>query len=478
MRWKSFICAATAAALLGLVGIGSPTANAAGGTPFDGSDVFCTKAPVPAGTRNSSSPGVTPNSITIGDYSTDTAALKKLGVNLADFHLMYKAFWDAVNDCGGINGRKIVLKYAASNPLSADPVGSRNTQCVKLTEDFKSFVAMGIIANPNNRCIAVDHKTIMVSAPYVTVQEFAQAKGRIVSPYPAAESLAGAIVKDIINTKLLKGHTVTVVGSALGYPTIAQDLQTQYIDPLKAAGIDVNVEILPCSGSVCTQNIGATVRRMVANKTDTVILPHSFTYTAVGPLFREMKGQNLKAQIVSPDIQGLTGDSIIQTVLAGMGDAATYIEKNGWTGIGTEVTGGWRGNRIKESTQGKMCNATLAKQQGARQYSHTNVNDMTTGGWGTAVLVCQSVRGIARALYTLGNTVTTERLAAALRTTPNLEPGEYTAYLRKLAFYNDKFMSPLALTTTQFHYPCPIPTGSTQACMLPVDQPARYRTVG
>src|SRR4051812_38654955 len=107
MRWKSYVCAAVAASLLGIVGIGSGSAVAATATPYDSPSVFCTKAPVPAGTRNSSSPGITPSSITIADVSTDTVALKKIGVNLEDFHGMFKAFWDQINDCGGINGRKI-----------------------------------------------------------------------------------------------------------------------------------------------------------------------------------------------------------------------------------------------------------------------------------------------------------------------------------------------------------------------------------
>src|SRR5688500_11847855 len=101
MRWKRFVVAVVAAASLGVVGTTTstvgPAAAQGAGSPFDSPSVFCTKTTAPPGARNASSPGVGRDSITIADFSTDVSALRRLGVNLEDYHQMYQTFWGEVN---------------------------------------------------------------------------------------------------------------------------------------------------------------------------------------------------------------------------------------------------------------------------------------------------------------------------------------------------------------------------------------------
>ena len=61
-----------------------------------------------AGAATSSAPGVTANSITVGTISTQTGPIS---ANFASLIYGEKAYFDYINAQGGINGRKIDLKY-------------------------------------------------------------------------------------------------------------------------------------------------------------------------------------------------------------------------------------------------------------------------------------------------------------------------------------------------------------------------------
>src|SRR3954468_22668163 len=114
--WRASALAASVAVVISLaptvqaaptVGAAQVTNTGLPASPFDRPDVFCTKSPAPpAGARNSASPGISPTSITISDISLDTDALRRVGSDQANFHQFFAAFWDEVNRCGGINGRK------------------------------------------------------------------------------------------------------------------------------------------------------------------------------------------------------------------------------------------------------------------------------------------------------------------------------------------------------------------------------------
>ena len=61
-----------------------------------------------AGAATSGAPGVTPTSITVGTLSTQTGPISS---NFASLIYGEKAYFDYINAAGGINGRKIELKY-------------------------------------------------------------------------------------------------------------------------------------------------------------------------------------------------------------------------------------------------------------------------------------------------------------------------------------------------------------------------------
>jgi Periplasmic binding protein len=86
--------------------------------------------------------GVTPTTITIGIPYIDLATVDKLyglHLNQGSYPDAYDALIDNLNAHGGINGRKVIAKYAPVNP--AVPT-SGATSCTQLVQDDHVFVAV------------------------------------------------------------------------------------------------------------------------------------------------------------------------------------------------------------------------------------------------------------------------------------------------------------------------------------------------
>ncbi|MCU1485573.1 MAG: hypothetical protein JWN67_2319 [Actinomycetia bacterium] len=473
------------AAVLGCLGVGHASADvpvqaAQTANPFERLDAFCVKQDPPPGTRNSNNPGVTPNSITIGDQSIDQAALRRLGVVVADLSGLMNTYLNEINKCGGINGRKLVVKKALFNPTAPDQPGHQQAICLKLTEDAKAFVIMGGTSALLQRCMAILHKTI-VEAPFgVPSQDFKDAKGRIVSPSPAGDELARAFIDDGIRQNLFKGKKITVVSNNLVATSVAE-ARRDYIDVLKSKGIDADLEVLPCAGRVCTSGDTAAVARMKDNGTNLIILSHATTVATPGPLFNEMRRQNLKAQVWGPDNTNVTSDvALTGVVSAATSDALSFIDNNGWysVGLARDINGVWRSGKYKDSEFAKMCHRTLAAATGKPEikYSNKTIDD---GTWSTPVGSCLTVRNMARAIYSLGNNVTTDRMVVALRNLKDVFRRDNVPMPAGLpAYYSPSNLAPTVVTTMKFNYPCPLPTlDRTKGCMMPLDIPIRFRTV-
>ncbi|MCU1375172.1 MAG: hypothetical protein JWO68_2458 [Actinomycetia bacterium] len=478
------------AALVGTVGItaadaaptGGPTAAQVGASPFDSPTVFCTKSTAPAGTRNSASPGVTPSSINITDMSIDTEALKRLGVDQLNFHETFVTFFNEVNKCGGINGRKVNLKTALYNPTAPDLTGHLQAICIKATEDQKAFVVVGIGPPQNTsigRCVSVNHKSIFNGPVAMLSEDFADARGRLISIYPAGDRMAAGFIADAAGQGAFKGKKIGVIGTA-NTATSAGEQDAQYVDGLKKKGYSVaDFEVLPCQGTVCTQGIGQAVSRMKAKDVDLVVMTHYVSITTVGQIFRELKAQNLKAPVLGPSTASLHADSVMPTYLRASGsDGAAFAAQNGWYAYNfQEVQNAWRTGQAKQTPVSRMCTATLAKALNQREYQF-NETDISSGRWLSTNNICIQVRDIAKAIWSLGNNVTTDRMVAALRAQKETDKSMVSPDFRDKKWFMDKDVSPASVSVGKFAFPCPLPKViAGNACFLPVDRPARVRRI-
>jgi hypothetical protein len=319
----------------------APATGSPAATPFDRTDVICEKHSPPAGTRNSSSPGVTADAIVISDASPDVAALKKVGVELIDHHLAWQAVVDTINeDCGGINGRKIILESALLDPLSADMPAHFQATCLKITEDQKAFLALGTTGGPPMaRCIAVDHKTIYDNPAYPIDADMRDSEGRVMSMFNTGESLARAFIADGAAGNAFDGKKIMVLGVAGPTPLAAQQQQVQYVDGFKTHDIDVDLELLPCAGADCTQGIGNAIRRIKQEAPDLLVFSHYLSGVVLGPVLREMRDQELEVVITGPANQSMS-DGVMGTIMKAAGeDAVKWAADNGWTAVGDYQAG-------------------------------------------------------------------------------------------------------------------------------------------
>ena len=105
-------------------------------------------------------PGVTDKEIKLGHtnpYSGPLSAYGVIGKGIT-------AYWQMVNDQGGINGRKIVPVYKKYPPIlgqKPDPL----TLCTSFTEDDKVFAVVGVFIDFTGQaqeCVTKKHNTIHI----------------------------------------------------------------------------------------------------------------------------------------------------------------------------------------------------------------------------------------------------------------------------------------------------------------------------
>jgi ABC-type branched-subunit amino acid transport system substrate-binding protein len=102
----------------------APTANIAGG---EGEP------------RRASDRGVGEDEIVLGILGTDEGFFAATGSSTARHEDVFTPFVREINDAGGINGRKVVVKVTRYDPLSAD---SMQAACVEQAEDHKVFASI------------------------------------------------------------------------------------------------------------------------------------------------------------------------------------------------------------------------------------------------------------------------------------------------------------------------------------------------
>jgi hypothetical protein len=460
----------------------APAAQAQAANPFGSPTQFCQKHSAPAGTRNASSPGVTPSSITLVTANIDTVGLARLGVQLAPADRIWKALTDEINEnCGGSNGRKLILKKALGNPLSADPVASTTANCIKATEDYKAFMVVNIQSSPPMaRCVTFQHKAIgFVDGPGLhNTDDMAAANGRLLSVYPAGDKSAAAFLSYAFKHHTFKNKKVMVLG-VQREPSSAADLNRDYIVPLKKQSVDAYLEVLPCVGAAtnCKGQVGAVVSRAKSNGVDMILTSHLWTSGNIGVVIKNMFEQNLRAPLIGPTMGVIHSDSTLPGELAASGSAAArFISDLGMTAYATDdatINGAYRVG-AKPTAFAKLCldlvNKRL-KNSPAWTYSEKYMNN---NFWTVTTNVCRQLRAISRALYSLGNNVTTERAVVALAKETNQDKAETTPSMRDRIWYSKGNTTPQKTVPVRYSFPCPgAASPNTTPCMMPVDKPIR-----
>jgi ABC-type branched-subunit amino acid transport system substrate-binding protein len=444
-----------------------------GPNPFASDTAFCTKHEPPPGTRRASSPGVTADEIVIVEGSADVTNIARQGITPPPNEPSYRALFDEINDCGGINGRKIVLRRVAYNSSATDVVEHATSNCVKATEEYEAF----IILNSTNssvfpRCATVQHQSILMTgnSGLFSSADQEDSEGRLMSRYPASDEVSGAFVDYAIANDLFEGKKVMVLG-VQRTPSAPAELQREYVAPLEAAGIDAYLEMLPCvSGNNCRSQIGPAVSRAKARDVEMILTSQQFVPGVLGVLFKNMYEQDLRAPIVGPVTLSIHADAIMPAQLSDAGpEAAAFMAEVGMTAYTFHdhaVVGGWR-RGVKPTAFGQMCLDTLNRRlENDPPWSYA-AEFQKTGFWAVPSQACKEVRSIAQALWSLGNDVTTERAVEVLAAAEP-ERVEDLPPFDEHTFYTATHPRPTHVAPLRYHYPCSEAEPAI-SCMLPDD---------
>lgn len=384
------------------------TAAAKAVNPFTGNDAFCKAGGAAPTGLTATGNGVTADTITVVHVRQKLEELEKIGfsVPVGDTDDIVRVFFDVINKCGGINGRKVDVKTVEYSPL--DPT-TREKVCVAATEDVKSFGAISGTgwAGPGVVCVAADKGTVVVSSTGVPLADYETAKGRIVTGDIYQEGSLKAMADGAMSLKALDGKKVGVVSGDLN--GLDKVVQAGLVDYLKGKGVNVVAhEVIACGGkSSCGEGIQTAVENM-RNLGVEVLFPTLNIVSQPG-LFKEMAVQGLKPKIFQSNFNSMAGDLTSSKVADFGGDEASEIYK-GATVIDWPTTGAYRIAGYKAPAFSEMCADTYGKNttKGTRP---DGVKESTV--YGMVVTMCSNIRIFARAAHDAGANLTNDTWAAA-----------------------------------------------------------------
>jgi hypothetical protein len=194
----------------------STTSTAPAGSAPDESTTSTTStvAPLTASFR-----GVTEDTIELGIASVDFDQLLDLGFidfNYGDQVAIWEALLAAVNDDGGIFGRRLTAVYD-----SYLPVGNVEAEksCLFFTEDNEVFAVLGLWIGDSVLCLTETHETIHVGQ--LMRQEWIDRSiAPLLSPGMAEERGLEALLSVLSQTGRLDGKTVAVLTQSTAESTI------------------------------------------------------------------------------------------------------------------------------------------------------------------------------------------------------------------------------------------------------------------
>jgi branched-chain amino acid transport system substrate-binding protein len=180
----------------------------------------------------SSAPGVTNTSITVGSLATASGALAGGFAEVPDGAI---AYFDAVNAAGGVDGRKIYLKYQADD--TGSPTND-TTQARNLVEQDNVFAVVGI-GTPFFDGASFFQAEGTPSFGYVVTQDWNN-RSNLFGAYGSYLDYTTSQPDEIYVAQQLHAKSVGVL--AYGIAASSQDACESVVTGLKGAGIHVGFE--------------------------------------------------------------------------------------------------------------------------------------------------------------------------------------------------------------------------------------------
>ncbi len=240
--------------------------------------VFALGIALPAAAQT---PGVTPNSVLLGQSAAFSGPAAQLGIEM---NAGAVAYFDYINKQGGVHGRTISVK--TRDDRYEGNLAAENTR--KLIEEDKVFALFAYVGTPT-------------SAAALPI--FTEAKVPFVGPFTGAELLRNPLNRYVFNVRAsYYDETEKIVEQLVstGIQRIAVFYQNDSYGKAGLTGVQIAMKkrnlAIAATGTVerNTVDVGAAVKTIAAVQPDAVVMISA--YTSIAEFVRQMKKAGSAAQ--------------------------------------------------------------------------------------------------------------------------------------------------------------------------------------
>lgn len=358
----------------------------------------CQEAPAGAELGESDT-GVTADAIKIGFIEADLEAILPLGlaVDLGDEGANFSAIADIINDCGGINGRRLEVKVYEYNVADTNEGRQR---CTEATEQDGNFVVVSrVFIQDLPLCITETNETPLIINFSGTDEFYERSEGRMITINASEARIAEVALKVYLDEGIITPESVVglVWGDVVDQNILVDNTLRDALGEVAAKVVETPVEQptpLACSGHT------TAVQKMVSEGVDVVL--GLFGGPCYGDFVIEAANQGFFPQYLTIDKGGMTSD-VGTSKMPQAGDAFEGA-------YGVTMTPGELA--VKDQAEvpyawDRRCNEILAEQTG-------NELEFPSDPFAAANGPCTSAYLLIEALKLAGSDLTHESFLAAI----------------------------------------------------------------
>ena len=391
------------------------TAAGCSSTTSDSSSTTAGPAALPTSTH-----GVSAKSITLGFVMPDLSKLPP-GVSLpnqGDPAEQAKAFVDAINAKGGINGRTVDLKTYKFSLLDGLP--AMRATCLQATEQDKVFAVLSpsFFADPI-LCLTSQHQTPLILAGGTTNEIIGKSNGLLYLTNFSTEHAIQASIDPLIAAHALQGKKLAVLLEDT--PGFGTAIDNGLVKPLAAKGLPAPDKVTISSTQAGLNSLPAAVQRLKDEGVSGVFLAINVVFSSF--FMQAAIKADYHPQYFASDLSENSSDLLTQLAPKGQLDGAlgTTFRRTGAATIGEPA-----------DPFDEKCNQTYASESG-----------QATPKWGSnefygVAQTCGLFDVFQRAATAAGKDLTTAAFAKALQGLTNFQVG----YGGKGSFGPTKFDAP------------------------------------
>jgi ABC-type branched-subunit amino acid transport system substrate-binding protein len=196
--------------------------------------------------------GVTATTIKVGVVEPDFTCFQQFVDQIrVNEQQVWAAYFKAINDAGGINGRQLVMDFKKFCPVPGTGVQAA-TMCTQFTEDDKVFAVLGTLADLSGDteiCVAKQHKTVLISYLLDGAWIDQAPPGLMLSPQISKERRVNVTLELLKKQHTLDGKKVAILGESVTKAAV----DSTVVPGVKALGVPTgSTAILTINGSDTT----------------------------------------------------------------------------------------------------------------------------------------------------------------------------------------------------------------------------------